>query len=121
MNTFASLFTLVLLASSLDGKVIDRVVRGKMDEIQSCYQEGLDRRPGLKGKVTMKFKVDPDGSVHEAGLAKSTLRDEKVETCLAGVFETMQFPSFDPCPESETKTAKDCEISITYPLTFSPS
>jgi len=109
------------LPEFLDSKAIDGTVREKMDDIQACYQEALDRRPHLRGKVTIAFKVDTDGNVHEAGLAKSTLRDEKAEGCLVGVFETLHFPPFDPCPDSQTKTAERCSrTKVTYPLTFTP-
>ena len=128
MRTISSILHSVLLtvalaatlpafaADSLDGKTIDRVVHAQMDQIQACYDEGLKRLPRLRGKLVAKLKVERDGSVHEAGLVKSTLRDEQVEHCLVGVFETMQFPAFGPpCADGE-----DCSTQITYPLTFTP-
>lgn len=103
-------------ASSLDTKQIDSTVRAKAQQFQDCYEEGLDRKPKLRGKAVMRFKVDRDGSVHEAGLTSSTLRDEKVEACLVGVFETMQFPELGPpCADGE-----DCRVTVNYPLTFAP-
>jgi len=106
----------VAAASSIATSVIDKVVHEKASGFQDCYEEGLARKPHMKGKAVVKFKVDRDGSVHEAGLAKSTLRDEKVEACLVGVFETMRFPELGPpCADGE-----DCRVTVTYPLTFAP-
>ncbi len=106
----------VASASSLDTREIDGTVHARIDDIRACYEEGLKRKPRLAGKLVMRFKVERDGSVHEAGLTKSTLRDEQVESCLVGVFETMQFPAFGPpCADGE-----DCSIKITYPLHFEP-
>ena len=112
----ALLNTNAAAADSIDTKVIDSVVRGKMDDFRACYEEGLKRKPNLAGKLVAKFKVERDGSVHEAGLTKSTLRDQQVESCLVGVFETMEFPAFGPpCADGE-----DCSVNITYPLHFAP-
>ncbi len=126
MKTMNPLFTLALAAgilapraagaTSIATSVIDKVVHEKAAAFQDCYEEGLARKPRLKGKAVVKFKVERDGTVHEAGLAKSTLRDEKVEACLVGVFETMQFPELGPpCADGE-----DCRVTVTYPLTFTP-
>ena len=111
------MITTLLLAAALSGAEIDATVHKKADELRDCYEEGLARKPRLRGKVTMKMKVERDGSVHEAGLAKSTLRDEQVERCLVGVFETMHFPAFGPpCADGA-----DCRITVTYPLHFEPA
>ncbi len=106
-----------LAGASISQKVIDDVVREHADAFQDCYQEGLDRRPKLKGKITVVFAVEKDGTVSDAKAKSATLKDEKVETCILDEFRTMQFPDLSGgCDEDRD----DCTVRITYPLTFSP-
>src|SRR5687768_8434018 len=93
---------MIVLAASISRETIDSVVHEHTDAIQACYQEGLDRRPKLKGKIVVLFKVEKDGSVSEAHAKTKTLVDEKVETCVLDLFRTMRFPDLTPtCDEDK--------------------
>src|SRR5687768_8775490 len=81
-------------AASIDPKTVDDVVRGKQEAFQTCYDEGLSRKPKLRGKVVVLFRVEKDGSVTtvEARAKGTTLKDDTVVTCLLGAFRDLHFP-----------------------------
>ena len=105
-------------AASIDPKAVDAVVHEHQDAFQDCYDEGLKRKPKLRGKVVVFFRIEKSGEVTEAVAKKgTTLADETVQRCLLDAFERMHFPDFTgACDESD----QDCFVRITYPLTFTP-
>jgi hypothetical protein len=59
-----------------------------------CYKKGIERKPDLAGKITVKLQVDPDGKItrDEPGEG-SALSDQQTMLCLAHVIRTMKFPA----------------------------
>lgn len=107
------------LASSLDTKLIDAKVKEKSDAISVCYEEGLARKPKLRGKIVVLFVVENDGIVSSANVQKkgTTMTDEAVTACILAEFETLSFPGReDGCDASK----ENCTVKVTYPLTFTP-
>lgn len=103
----------LLLASSIDMRAIDATVDSRMPDFTACYEEGLSRRPKLRGKVVTAFEIDPAGEITNIRQLSSELKDEEVESCIAGVWASLSFPSYArECPSG------DCPIRITYPLHF---
>lgn len=105
----------LILASSIDMRPIDSEVERNMPSFTACYEEGLKRRPKLRGKIVTTFEIDPAGEVTNIRQASSELKDEEVEACIAGIWASLSFPSYArECPSG------DCPIRITYPLHFRP-
>jgi hypothetical protein len=73
---------------ALDPAIIRRYIRRNIAEIQLCYEQELPGDPKLAGKVTVRFKIGPDGKVIEAGAAGMP----PVDACVAGVISTIEFP-----------------------------
>lgn len=82
-----------IVLGALDRSLIEAVIKRHLAQIRYCYQRELSKQPDLAGKVTVKFVIAADGSVHEANVKASTLGNPTVEECLVNRFLRMQFPA----------------------------
>ena len=80
---------------SLSKEVIRRVVRRHINEVKFCYEQQLNARPDLQGRVTTKFVISPTGSVQSAMVGSSSLRNEAVESCIVRAVRRWTFPAPD--------------------------
>jgi outer membrane biosynthesis protein TonB len=72
---------------------VQRVVRQSFGRLRACYEAGLQRDPGLEGRVSVKFVIDREGAVTMAmPWADTTLPDQAVARCVAKAYEAMEFP-----------------------------
>lgn len=100
----------------IDPKYIQEVVREDLFPMAStCYEEFLARKPDAGGSFEMELTIAGDdelgGFVEEAGIAKtSSLKDEKMETCIRESLLTLAFPP----------PAHDGVVTVVYPIVFSP-
>ncbi len=91
----------------LDTRTVTNVVLHRTSLLRACYEPEVNRKPELRGNVVVRFVVDSSGSVSEAGIASTTLRDDAVEDCVTRVFRSMRFP-----PQHDGKRR------IVFPLHF---
>ncbi len=91
----------------LPPEAIQRIVRQNFGRLRMCYQRGLERDPGLEGRVAVKFVIDREGEVSMASVAERSLDDESVAQCVARTFHTMSFPK----PEGGI-------VTVVYPIVF---
>ncbi|MDQ7065250.1 MAG: AgmX/PglI C-terminal domain-containing protein [candidate division KSB1 bacterium] len=61
---------------------IRRVVMSHNPAIQDCYRRELKENPELKGKITVRFSIDPEGYVVEAEIVESTFNLPRLENCI---------------------------------------
>jgi len=61
---------------------LSQVVAGHNRAIQDCYKQLLKRQPGLKGKLTVRIVINPEGSVIMAEILNSTINNPKIEKCV---------------------------------------
>lgn len=95
---------------ALDPYIVRRIVRAHINEVRYCYDQGLQRNPKLKGRVTVRFTVSPNGKVTESSLETSTLDDAPVGNCVAKAVKRWRFP-----------TPTDGKDSVVvYPFVLSP-
>ncbi|MEM7609346.1 MAG: AgmX/PglI C-terminal domain-containing protein, partial [Myxococcota bacterium] len=80
---------------SLSREVIRRVVRRHNTEVKFCYEQELNARPDLEGRVTIRFIISPTGAVQNAVTQATTLRNQRVENCIAQAVRRWTFPSPD--------------------------
>ena len=78
---------------SLSKEVIRRIIRRHINEVRFCYEQELNSRPDLQGRVAIKFIISPTGAVQTAAVAKSTMGNAKVEQCIAKAVRRWTFPS----------------------------
>ncbi len=78
---------------SLSKEVIRRVIRRHINEVRFCYEQELNQRPDLEGRVTVSFIISPTGAVQSSAVAASTMGNQRVEQCIAGAVRRWTFPS----------------------------
>lgn len=93
---------------SLSNAEIQKAINDNLTLFDACYTLGADKQGKLEGTVTLKATVGPLGTVKEATVTKSTMKNRKVDTCVADAFKKVKFPQ-----------PKGGAVIITYPMTFS--
>jgi TonB family protein len=78
---------------SLSKEVIRRVIRRHINEVRFCYEQELNTRPDLEGRVTVKFIISATGAVQSAMVSGSTLGNQRAETCIAQSVRRWTFPA----------------------------
>lgn len=89
-------------------EAVQRVVRQNFGRLRACYEAGLQRDPGLEGRVSVKFVIDREGAVTMAmPWSDTTLPDQAVARCVSRAYEAMSFPK----PEGGI-------VTVVYPVVF---
>jgi hypothetical protein len=96
--------------SKLPPEVIQYIVRGNYEEFRECYEEGVRHNPALRGRVLMRFIIDPDGRVSKADEIGGAMPDREVVRCIVERYTQLCFPP----PEGGGI------ITVTYPIVFAP-
>jgi TonB family protein len=115
-NALAAVSAALLLAltpaspalARISTELIRRVVHAHLPEIRRCYDDRLPARPGLAGRVSVVFTVEPDGHVSDASLTSTTLHDPPMEACLLDRVREFQFPPL----------VSGASIRVNYPFVF---
>ena len=74
---------------------IARVMRSRVGVFRACYAKEVAKRKSLRGKIVVRFEINPPGVVTKASLASSTLKSEAVETCVVTQIKRLKFPAAD--------------------------
>jgi TonB family protein len=94
---------------SLSKEVIRRIIHRHINEIRFCYEQELNQRPDLEGRVSVKFIISPTGAVQTAVIDNSTVNNAKIDNCIAQAVRRWTFPS----PEGGGI------VVVTYPFVLS--
>jgi hypothetical protein len=89
------LFSLPAFAKPEEGlsqKQVMTKIREEVGAIQKCYEEGVARKPGLKGDLDVKWTITPDGHTSNIYYSRNTLKDKAVETCIKTIFQNQIYP-----------------------------
>lgn len=76
----------------LSREMIRRVVRRHLPQVRYCYEQALQQRPDLEGRVAVRFIINGDGAVQTAVVQETTLRNSRVESCVSGNVQRWSFP-----------------------------
>ncbi len=96
---------------ALDREVIRQTVESHEWQVQSCYEQGLMvDGPHLRGSLTAKFTIGPDGWVTSSMIEQSTLGSYTVESCIESSVWGWTFPP----------PAGGGMVVVKYPFTFEP-
>lgn len=80
---------------SLSREVIRRVIRRHINEVRFCYEQELNQRPDLSGRVLVSFIISPTGAVQSASVGSSTINNARVESCITQAVRRWTFPAPD--------------------------
>ncbi len=91
---------------------IQALVASHRDEARACYDKALAEHPGIEGTLDIKWVIDPQGNVVDAGVdtAKSDILEPTVGACVVQVITKIRF----------APTAKGYETRVHYPFKFAP-
>lgn len=78
---------------SLSKEVIRRIIHRHINEVRFCYEQELNQRPDLQGRVSVKFIISASGAVQTAATSASTLGNPKAEGCIVAAVRRWTFPS----------------------------
>lgn len=95
---------------NLDRDIIRRIVRAHINEVRFCYATGLARRPKMRGRVVVRFTIGPNGRVSASKVARSSLRDKRVASCISAAVRRWKFP----------KPQGGGDVVVTYPFVLGP-
>ena len=96
------------LSGTLSNEQIQAAVNENAKAFDACYTLGADKDGKLSGTVTIQATVGPNGTVNEASVKKSTVKNTKVDDCVRDAFKTIKFP----------QPAGGGTVMISYPMTF---
>lgn len=91
---------------------IRAVVASNRDAFRACYDKAQKAHPGIKGTYTLKFVVNPDGTVKsaEADSTKSEIHAADLDTCAVAALKALKFPP----------SKRGMESAVNYPFDFKP-
>lgn len=72
-----------------------RVVQSHTRALQDCYKQELRYDPTIKGRILVRFTIDPDGTVIGASIISSTLDSPRMEECILNRIK--RWRNFSPC------------------------
>jgi TonB family protein len=84
-------------------------VKARFPEVKGCYQAGLRIEPGLRGKVAVRFTVQPDGTLADVAAPADSLRAPGVTACILDAVRTWRTPFRPGAP-----------TTVEYPFVFTP-
>ncbi|MCB9591317.1 MAG: AgmX/PglI C-terminal domain-containing protein [Sandaracinaceae bacterium] len=80
---------------SLSREVIRRVIRRHINEVRFCYEQELNSRPDLEGRIMVSFIISPTGAVQSATVGNTTINNARVESCVTTAVRRWTFPAPD--------------------------
>jgi hypothetical protein len=95
----------------LGPEAINDAVRAARDRLFDCYRERVREVPGLRGRVTVRWRVAQAGFVESAELVDSTIGDRVLEECLVEEARGLVFPAYDAWPSAPSGRARDAGMS----------
>jgi hypothetical protein len=90
----------------LDRNEISAVIQRHLSEVRFCYEQGLQNKPRLSGRVAIRFLIGAKGLVTLAQVDQSSLGHAPVEGCIRDRLKTWNFPR----PEGGVT------VKVTYPF-----
>ena len=87
---------------------IEAIIMRNMGQITYCYEQGLQTKPSLSGRVRVRFMIGQQGRVTTAGVAGSSVNSAKVENCIVNKLQAWNFP----------RPVGGVSVKVVYPFTL---
>lgn len=72
---------------------VESLVKSKLRDLDSCYEQEKQANPKAKGKALFSFAIEINGKTSGVRLLASTLKSPMMEGCLVNKIESWQFPT----------------------------
>ncbi|MCM2282078.1 MAG: AgmX/PglI C-terminal domain-containing protein [Bdellovibrionaceae bacterium] len=92
----------------LDRDQINEVIQKNLGQILYCYEQGLQQKPSLSGRIGVRFQINAAGRVSTAGVAHTSLRSSQVEGCILSKLKAFKFP----------EPVGGVHVKVLYPFQF---
>jgi hypothetical protein len=76
----------------LDREEIAAVIQRHLGQIRFCYEQGLQVKPNLNGRVAIRFFINASGTVSTANVSNTSLHSGAVEGCITSALKGWKFP-----------------------------
>ena len=88
----------------------NRIIKENRDKFRSCFDSAVATNPGIKGTVTLGWRLDPKGTVKEARVVaeQSDIHIDSFETCMVSALRTLTFPP----------STRGLDSTVRYPFDF---
>lgn len=93
-----------------DREGIKGVVRQRFHEVEACYLDAIEKRPGAEGKVVMSWEIQPDGRVASVRMSEAGAKIDVIGPCLTDKIRNWRFPKL---------TSGEVAVEVNYPFFFS--
>jgi len=87
--------------------MIRRIVRKHLSELEELYSAAFRKNPAIRGKMLVRFRIDPSGRVVRAEPGGTPLQDD---TFVENVLTKIRGWTFDP---TDGRT-----VEVLYPFVF---
>lgn len=98
------------LTSGRSRQSIARVVQQNLAALRHAYNQRLREKPGLKGRITVKFAIDEFGNVVFCAIEESTISDPALENVITMKIGRWKFETIDKVGDI---------TEVIYPFVFS--
>jgi len=97
-----------MVKGNLSTREIQKVLSKNIDQIKYCYEKIMLRKPDLKGKITVFWRINQKGKVNLIKIDSATLKNENINICIKNKIERWEFPI----------TKNDTYTQVKYPFNF---
>jgi hypothetical protein len=100
----------MVLDGGLSRYAINATIAKYLSQVRRCYENQLNKQPGLEGLVTVGFQIGGSGMLNYSKVKKSSLGSPVVEKCITKKMMKWKFP----------KPKGGVNVNINYPFMLRP-
>lgn len=100
----------MILDGGLSRYAINATIAKYLSQVRRCYENQLNKQPGLEGLVTVAFQINGTGMLNYSKVKNSSLKSPVVEKCITNKMMSWKFP----------KPKGGVNVNINYPFMLRP-